>query len=43
MKKSSRKSFKKKKSLKKKPISCWPGYKRVPGTKPGAKGSCKKI
>lgn len=22
---------------------CWKGYKRVPGTKPHAKGSCKKI
>ena len=22
--------------------TCWAGYKRVPGTKPGAKGSCKK-
>lgn len=21
---------------------CWPGYERVPGTKPGAKGSCRK-
>lgn len=26
-----------------KPISCWPGYKRVSGKKPGSKGSCKKI
>ena len=24
-------------------ITCWKGYKRVPGTKPGTKGSCKKI
>lgn len=21
---------------------CWSGYERVPGTKPGAKGSCRK-
>ena len=24
------------------PFKCWQGYERVPGTKPGAKGSCKK-
>jgi hypothetical protein len=24
------------------PAKCWSGYKRVPGTKKGAKGSCKK-
>lgn len=24
-------------------IKCWKGYKRVPGTRPGSKGSCKKI
>lgn len=24
------------------PANCWSGYKRVPGTKKGAKGSCKK-
>ncbi len=24
------------------PAKCWVGYKRVPGTKKGAKGSCKK-
>ena len=24
------------------PLSCWKGYERVPGTKKGAKGSCKK-
>ena len=24
------------------PTKCWSGYKRVPGTKKGAKGSCKK-
>jgi len=23
-------------------LSCWDGYKRVPGTKPGSKGSCVK-
>lgn len=28
--------------LKKKDCNCWEGYKRVPGTKPCAKGSCKK-
>jgi hypothetical protein len=22
--------------------SCWKGYERVPGKKPGSKGSCKK-
>ena len=27
---------------KSKPKKCWPGYERVPGTKPGAKGSCRK-
>jgi hypothetical protein len=26
----------------KKDCSCWEGYERVPGTKPCAKGSCKK-
>ena len=25
-----------------KKCDCWDGYKRVPGTKPCAKGSCKK-
>ena len=25
-----------------KKCDCWEGYKRVPGTKPCAKGSCKK-
>jgi hypothetical protein len=25
-----------------KPKDCWDGYVRVPGTKPGTKGSCKK-
>ena len=24
------------------PVNCWKGYERVPGTKPGAKGSCRK-
>lgn len=24
------------------PSKCWSGYKRVPGTKKGEKGSCKK-
>jgi len=24
-------------------LKCWKGYKRVPGTRPGAKGSCRKI
>ena len=24
------------------PFSCWKGYERVPGTKRGAKGSCRK-
>ena len=24
------------------PMKCWKGYERVPGTAPGAKGSCKK-
>ena len=24
------------------PLNCWKGYERVPGTKPGAKGSCRK-
>ena len=23
-------------------LSCWDGYKRVPGTKQGSKGSCVK-
>ena len=23
--------------------SCWKGFERVPGTKKGSKGSCKKI
>ena len=24
------------------PLECWQGYERVPGTKAGAKGSCRK-
>mgnify|MGYP003324399010 CR=1 FL=1 len=24
------------------PFNCWKGYERVPGTKKGSKGSCKK-
>ena len=24
------------------PLPCWKGYERVPGTKQGAKGSCRK-
>jgi|TARA_R100000084_G_scaffold102148_1_gene57639 hypothetical protein len=24
------------------PLPCWKGYERVPGTKKGAKGSCRK-
>ena len=24
------------------PVKCWKGYERVPGTKKGAKGSCRK-
>ena len=31
-----------KEDLLKTPAKCWSGYKRVPGTKKGAKGSCKK-
>ena len=26
----------------KSPLNCWKGYERVPGSKPGAKGSCRK-
>jgi len=26
----------------KSPFNCWKGYERVPGTKAGAKGSCRK-
>jgi hypothetical protein len=34
----------KKKSIKKSSgnQTCWPGFERVPGTKAGTKGSCKK-
>ena len=31
-----------KEDLLKTPAKCWSGYKRVPGTKKGTKGSCKK-
>jgi len=31
-----------KEDLIKTPAKCWSGYKRVPGTKKGAKGSCKE-
>lgn len=24
-------------------LKCWAGYKRVPGTRAGTKGSCRKI
>ena len=30
------------KFAKKSPLPCWKGYERVPGTKPGDKGSCRK-
>lgn len=26
----------------KKEMKCWTGYERVPGTKAGSKGSCRK-
>lgn len=29
-------------ATKKKKMSCWKGYERVPGTKAGSKGSCRK-
>ena len=29
-------------AYKQSPFPCWSGYERVPGTKPGEKGSCKK-
>ncbi len=46
MKKAAKKATKKatKKSAKKSAgggQACWPGFKRVPGTKAGAKGSCE--
>ena len=31
------------KPYKKKDCDCWPGHKRVRGTKPCAEGSCEKI
>ena len=33
---------KKKKKKKKKKLHCWEGYERVPGSTPGAPGSCRK-
>ena len=30
------------KFIKNSPLPCWKGYERVPGTKPGEKGSCRK-
>ena len=30
------------KFTKESPLPCWKGYERVPGTKKGAKGSCRK-
>ena len=32
----------KEKYIKNSPLPCWKGYERVPGTKKGAKGSCRK-
>ena len=32
----------KSKFIKNSPLPCWQGYERVPGTKQGAKGSCRK-
>ena len=32
----------KSKFIKNSPLPCWQGYERVPGTKKGAKGSCRK-
>ena len=32
----------KSKFAKNSPLPCWEGYERVPGTKKGAKGSCRK-
>ena len=32
----------KSKLAKNSPLPCWEGYERVPGTKKGAKGSCRK-
>ncbi len=31
-----------KKKSKAKKTSCWKGYERVPGKKPGTSGSCRK-
>ena len=41
--KHSRRRSKRRSRLLKQEITCWHGYKRVPGTKPGTKGSCEKI
>tara|TARA_R100001015_G_C4504173_1_gene77778 strand:+ start:300 stop:431 length:132 start_codon:yes stop_codon:yes gene_type:complete len=30
------------KLLQNSPLPCWKGYERTPGTKRGAKGSCRK-
>ena len=29
-------------SVRRKALKCWTGYERVPGTRVGAKGSCRK-
>lgn len=41
-KKSGKKTGKKSGKKKKKKMKCWEGYERVPGTREGAKGSCRK-
>lgn len=41
-KKRRKKSGKKSGKKKKKKMKCWEGYERVPGTREGAKGSCRK-
>ena len=38
----SRRSPKRRGSKGKKSLKCWPGYVRVPGKRPGTKGSCRK-
>ncbi|WP_263380604.1 hypothetical protein [Granulicella paludicola] len=40
-KKAAKKSSKKSSAKKSGGQACWPGFKRVPGTKAGAKGSCE--
>jgi hypothetical protein len=40
-KKAAKKSAKKSSAKKSGGQACWPGFKRVPGTKAGAKGSCE--